>query len=317
MPDILRLVLERAGDRLVPLATLGPVQTGIYTGINEFFYLDAARVAAFGIEPEFLVPVIRSPRATPRLRIDPDALATWLFVCREDKATLAARGRSGALGYIAWGETQVTRARQKVAAGVRWPDVPTVARRYPGWWALPLATPAHLFLLYGIGARHGQRYSPLPLLSDRRFHTLAYAAPPAAQETLAAILNTILTVLCIELQGRTNLGQGVLDFATMDARRLRVLDPARLASAEQAALREGLYAVWDAPLPVLPDPAYRATLAPLNGALTGILRLTPGEADDLFAAAWDLVAARLHKATSIRGKGPRGNSDEGAETATS
>ena len=303
MPDILRLVLDRAGDRLVPLAALARVQTGLYTGINEFFYLDAARIAAFGIEPEFLVPVIRSPRAVPRLRIDPDGISTWLFVCREDKATLAARDRAGALAYIAWGETQVTRARQKVAAGVPWPVVPTVARRHPGWWALAPPPAAHLFLLYGIGARHGQRYSPVPLLSDRRFHMLAYSAPLAGQETLAAILNTILTVLCIELLGRTNLGQGVLDFATMDARRLRVLDPARLASAEQAALREGLQAVWDAPLPALPDPAYRATFAPLNGALARILRLTPGEEDVLYAAASDLVSARLCKAASIRRDG--------------
>jgi hypothetical protein len=299
MPDILRLVLDRAGDRLVPLAALAPVHPGIYTGINEFFYLDAARIAAFGIEGEFLAPVIRSPRAVPRLRIDADALASWLFVCREDKATLAARGRAGALAYIAWGETQVTRARQKVAAGVPWPAVPTVARRQPGWWALAPPPPVHLFLLYGIGARHGQPYSPVPLLSDRRFHMLAYAAPSADQETLAAILNTILTVLCIELQGRTNLGQGVLDFATMDARRLRVLDPARLAATEQAALRDGLCAVWDAPLPALPDPAYQATFAPLNAALARILRLTPGEEDALFAAARELVAGRLRKAASI------------------
>jgi hypothetical protein len=243
--------------------------------------------------------VIRSPRAVPRLRIDADALASWLFVCREDKATLAARGRAGALAYIAWGETQVTRARQKVAAGVPWPAVPTVARRQPGWWALAPPPPVHLFLLYGIGARHGQPYSPVPLLSDRRFHMLAYAAPSADQETLAAILNTILTVLCIELQGRTNLGQGVLDFATMDARRLRVLDPARLAATEQAALRDGLRAVWDAPLPALPDPAYQATFAPLNAALARILRLTPGEEDALFAAARELVAGRLRKAASI------------------
>lgn len=303
MPDILRLVLDRAGDRLVPLATLAQVQTGMYTGINEFFYLDAARIAAFGIEPQFLVPVIRSPRAVPRLRIDPDVLDTWLFVCREDKATLAARGHAGALAYIAWGETQVTRARQKVPAGVRWLDVPTVARRHPGWWALVPPPPAHLFLLYGIGARHGQRYSAVPLLSDRRFHMLAYSAPFAGQETLAAILNTILTVLCIELQGRTNLGQGVLDFATMDARRLRVLDPARLVPAEQAALRAGLHAVWDVQLPALPDPTYRATLAPLNRVLARILRLTPGEEDDLFGAARDLVAARLRKAASMHRDG--------------
>jgi hypothetical protein len=285
---------------LVPLTALAPVQPGIYTGINEFFYLDAARIAAFGIEREFLVPVIRSPRAVSRLRIDPAALDTWLFVCREDKATLAARGRAGALGYIAWGETQVTRARQKVPAGVPWPAVPTVARRHPGWWAPAPPPPAHLFLLYGIGARHGQPYSPVPLLSDRRFHMLAYAGPPADRETLAAVLNTILTVLCIELQGRTNLGQGVLDFATMDARRLRVLDPARLAPAEQTALRDGFHAVWDAPLRALPDPAYRATFAPLNGALARILRLTPGEEDDLFAATRELVAGRLRKAASVR-----------------
>src|SRR5262249_8660646 len=55
-PDILHTALERARGKLARLGDLGRVETGIYTGINSFFYVDGARAAAFAIEPAFLAP---------------------------------------------------------------------------------------------------------------------------------------------------------------------------------------------------------------------------------------------------------------------
>jgi hypothetical protein len=126
-----------------------------------------------------------------------------------------------------------------------------------------------------------------------------YAAPPEQQEVLAAVLNSVIAVLGIELLGRTNLGQGVLDFATMDACRLPVPDPATLPPDLRATLRAGLHAVWDAPLPSLLDPTYATQMAPINAPLLAYLGLPPGEADALVAETAALVAARVRKAATL------------------
>ena len=61
-PDIYWTILEKGKDKLVRLGDVAEVRFGIKTGANEFFYLDADAVRIWGIEEEFLKPVIFSLR---------------------------------------------------------------------------------------------------------------------------------------------------------------------------------------------------------------------------------------------------------------
>ena len=73
------------------------------TGANAFFYLDVEQIQAWGIEDEFLKPVIKSPRECKSILVDPSQLQFKLFMCHADKAALAG---TAALDYIEWGESQ-------------------------------------------------------------------------------------------------------------------------------------------------------------------------------------------------------------------
>ena len=73
-PDIYWTILEKGKDKLVRLGDVAEVRFGIKTGANEFFYLDDERIREWGIEEEFLKPVIKSPRECKNIRVDPSQL---------------------------------------------------------------------------------------------------------------------------------------------------------------------------------------------------------------------------------------------------
>ena len=102
-PDIYWTILEKGKDKLVRLGDIAEVRFGIKTGANEFFYLNDEQIHQWGIEDEFLKPVIKSPRECKSIRVDPSQLQFKLFMCHADKAALAG---TAALEYIKWGESQ-------------------------------------------------------------------------------------------------------------------------------------------------------------------------------------------------------------------
>ena len=119
-PDIYWTLLEKGKDKLVRLGDVAEVRFGIKTGANDFFYLDAERIQEWGIESEFLKPVIKSPRECKSIRVDPSQLQFKLFMCHADKAALAG---TSALDYIEWGESQGYHQRPSCRGRPRWWDL--------------------------------------------------------------------------------------------------------------------------------------------------------------------------------------------------
>ena len=118
--DIYWTLLEKGKDKLVRLGDIAEVRRGFTTGANEFFYLDADRIQEWGIESEYLKPVIKSPRECKSIRIDPSQLQFKLFMCGQDKSALTG---TAALEYIKWGETQGFHQRPSCRSRSRWYDL--------------------------------------------------------------------------------------------------------------------------------------------------------------------------------------------------
>ena len=100
-PDIYHHILKEYGDKLVRLGDIATVRFGIKTGANEFFYLKPERIAEFGIEDEFLAPVMTSPTESRSLIVDPATLPYKIFMCHRERKDLQG---TGALAYIEWAE---------------------------------------------------------------------------------------------------------------------------------------------------------------------------------------------------------------------
>ncbi|GAI89741.1 unnamed protein product, partial [marine sediment metagenome] len=206
-PDIYYTIMEKGKNKLTPLRCIAEIRPGCYSGVNDFFYLSRETIDQFGIENQFLMPIIRTSRDIDKLYIKPSKIEYRVFACHLAKKELKKKNLNGTLQYISWGERQVTRERQKVRKGICWPETETVKRRTPGWWAIPQKNliPTHNFMLYVINDRFLCPYSEKMIVSDRCFHRIF---PNSVEKAilLAALLNSTLAFFFISLLGRWNLG---------------------------------------------------------------------------------------------------------------
>jgi len=207
------------------LDTLGRVRYPLKTGINAFFYLSREKALEWGIEPEFLFPVLRSSRQVKHYRIEERALCEVLFSCPLSKQELQERGLVGALRYIEWGETQSAPPRQKRAQAVPWPQVASVRSNQPWHYTRPLP-PAHLLCPRFIDQRFFFPLCQGQIIEDQTFYGLTLTQPKQHPPLLiAALLNSTLSYLLAEFSGRTNLGEGVLQFARTDMAAFPLINP--------------------------------------------------------------------------------------------
>ncbi|MCP5061146.1 MAG: N-6 DNA methylase, partial [Ignavibacteriae bacterium] len=96
-PDIYFEILDKCKDKLVPLKNIADVRRGYTTGINEFFYLEElkdkkptkkglvycknARGWEGEIEKKYLKAVIKSPKESKSIIIDPTKLKFQILIC--------------------------------------------------------------------------------------------------------------------------------------------------------------------------------------------------------------------------------------------
>ena len=95
-PDIYWTILEKGKDKLVRLGDIAKVRFGIKTGANEFFYLDDEQIQEWGIETEFLKPVIKSPRENAKASVWIRVSCISSYLCAmSSKAALAGTSSVG------------------------------------------------------------------------------------------------------------------------------------------------------------------------------------------------------------------------------
>lgn len=230
-------LMDRVGGRLVPLHALGHARYPVKTGNNRFFYPDLAAADAFGIEPEFRRPVLRSPRDVTRIVVRSEDLPTILFACDRSLEDLEASGHTGACAYIRWG------AGQRTAEGTPWPLASSLRNRRP-WHAVPLPAPADIICPRFYDRRFFFVVPCGAILEDQTFYGLRlHAANGVSREICAAVLNSSLTYLLLETSGRTGLGYGVRQYALCDIADLRVPDPRLVSQSLARDLAEAFQAL--------------------------------------------------------------------------
>ena len=276
-PDIYWTILEKGKDKLVRLGDIAEVRFGIKTGANEFFYLDADAIQRWGIEDEFLKPVVKSPRECKSILIDPSRLKFKLFMCDKDREDLEG---TAALDYIEWGESQGFHGRLSCSGRARWWEIKETN------WA------THLWVK-SINDRHMQARIPFQAFVDQRLYVMSCAQ----SENLNVVLNTAPTLLYKELHGRVNLGEGALDTTVYEANQILIVDPGYI-SVNDARRVEKMLSEREI-LPIS-DEIHQSDRRDLDALIFDVLDLTQGERDGVYEAVVNLVEARLNKARSLQ-----------------
>ena len=273
-PDIYWTILEKGKDKLVRLGDVAEVRRGFTTGANEFFYLDDERIQVWGIESEFLKPVIKSPRECKSIRVDPRQLQFKLFMCHGERAALAG---TAALEYIKWGEKQ------------RYHQRPSCKGR-PCWWDLGEREMPSLSFNYLISSTARTLYAPDGCYTSDNFqeiHTDSDLILP-----LCASLNSSIFQLMVNMAGRSNFGGGLLKIQTYEISELLCLDPNTFAFENEAIFTS---TTWEM---LKPSDDRRS----LDTIIFDALGLTQGERDGVYEAVVNLVESRLRKARSLKRK---------------
>ena len=273
-PDIYWTLLEKGKDKLVCLGDIAKVRRGFTTGVNEFFYLDAERIQKWGIESEYLKPVIKSPRECKSIRVDPSQLQFKLFMCHKDKVALAD---TAALDYIKWGETQGFHQR------------PSYKGR-PRWWDLGQREMPSLSFNYLISSTARTLYAPDGCYTSDNFQEVHVDSGLILP--LCASLNSSMFQLMVNMAGRSNFGGGLLKIQTYEVSELLCLDPKTFAFENETIFTS---TAWEM---LTPSDDRRV----LDAIIFDALDLTQGERDSVYEAVVNLVEARLRKARSLKGK---------------
>jgi hypothetical protein len=314
-PDIFFTILEKGKGKLVRLGDVAEVRRGFTTGANEFFYLpskyfnlkengnyyrlipkEEGLPADIRIEKEFLKPVIKSPRECKSIIIDPKDLKYKVFMCHKSKEELKG---SDTLRYIEWGE------KQKTKSGVLWCKVPSVHGREK-WYELREAKISQALCMMSYNDRHifWRNYQ---FLVDARFYDIYSKTNP---DKLIASLNSAVSFLSVELNGRANLGEGALDFKVYEAERISIINPDILdinkakKIIERLSRRE-IKSIFtelglDSSKPIRSqEPNPLPDRAELDNIIFDELDLTKEERKEVYWSVCELVKNRLDKARSI------------------
>jgi hypothetical protein len=282
-PDIYYTILEKGKDKLVRLGDIAEVRFGIKTGANEFFYLTQERIDEWGIEEEFLKPVIKSPRECKTIQIDPSQLKYKIFMCHKSKRELNG---TNALRYIEWGEEQIFSNNPSV-----------VNRKY--WYSCPQDLYGNIFWTKETNDRIGCFVSNKMMIADCRL----YFAD--ANISFQNSVNSTLQALFSEILCRSGLGLGARSLMVYEVNDFIMLNPIFVPNNELAFSKRELFSIYNEcglqknkhlksqePNPI---PDRKA----LDDIVFDAIGLTQDERNEVYWAVCELVQRRLAKAGSV------------------
>lgn len=290
-PDVFFKILEKGKDKLVKLGDIAKVRFGIKTGVNEFFYLTDAQAKEWRIEKEFLKPVIKSPRESKSIIINPRTLKYNIFICNKSKEEL--RG-TNALKYIKWGE------KQKTKKGIYWKDVPSVSgRKY--WYSLGNREVCQ-FIVPSSFNDNFKIFKNSDVLADKRMYEVY-----SSDNSILVFLNSILFPLFMELGSRIGLGDGLLDVTVEEVQKILLLELKTIQDGINLLPKREIKSIFvesgidpNSAKPIeIQEPNPLQDRIELDKVVFDALELSEDERKDVYRAVCRLVWNRISKAKSV------------------
>lgn len=239
-PDIYWTIIEKCAPKIVRLGKISHIRRGITTGANKFFYISKDTVESWGIEKEYLIPLIKSPKECNSIQVDPEGLNNYIFVCNKSKQELK---NSNALRYIEWGEAQKAKGGQE-DTGINLNQNPTL-RNKKLWYSIQEKEPMDFLCNRFFGDRFFFSYIN-NVIEDQTFYGGKLLVKNKYSQV--GILNSTLQFLFIELYGRVGLGEGVLQYAVYEMNNLITLDTDQFDASFNLRMKQALEKIKNRPI---------------------------------------------------------------------
>ncbi|MHA1746234.1 MAG: Eco57I restriction-modification methylase domain-containing protein [Promethearchaeota archaeon] len=228
------------------LAQYCEIHLGTTSGKNSFFYISREVIDKFQIEPEFLTPLIKSPRDIKRPFDNFNQLEKQVFNVTKKKAEIQD---TNALKYITYGESLDTPIYER-------PFFKTSNRSKDNWYSISLKS-GKILLPNLLDVYHKLCFLDNPgYCVDKK---LICVTPYSAkyEKIIFVILYSRLTIFFQEIFGSTNLGAGALELNVSDYRNLPFIDLDKIDSM----LLKKLEDIYD----VIPNETFTSTFKFLGG----------------------------------------------------
>ncbi|MCL0049258.1 Eco57I restriction-modification methylase domain-containing protein [Dehalococcoidia bacterium] len=277
-PDIFLRLWEKCESLLVPLPRLVHKDYGIKPGCVDFFYVSPDTQTNFGIEDEFLVPIINSSRHIDSVYFYPNAK---LFYCHEPKSKLVG---TGALRYIEWGEEK------------GYHRISSVRSHRPYWYSL-IGEPVDFLLLQFWDKRFWTPVARVyPTFCSNNFF---YGRCLEDRDNILMQMNSSWYFMQMELFGRVNQGQGVLTTYGPDFDAVKLITTSAFTPEQVQRGRQLLDQIGERQVRPIWEEVEKADRKALDDLVFDVLGLSKTERAEFHHELVQLVRSRLEKAASF------------------
>ena len=230
--------------------------------------------------------MVKSPKELSNIKINSETTQYQLFICKDTKEQLKKTNKLGALKYIEFGETQVTKN------GVKWSQVPSVSGRKL-WWDLGERKTSDFALIAFINERFFTLDNTAHVLvSDVFFEGTFHHG--IDKELTMSWLNSSFNALCVETAGRTNLGEGVLKFIGPEIQELFVLNKKSIDTKLKAKIKKAYTILSERPVKPIFEEVKMKDRQQLDSLILEAMGLDPKEyLKPLYDELTDLVRERI------------------------
>ncbi|QEE17083.1 Eco57I restriction-modification methylase domain-containing protein [Promethearchaeum syntrophicum] len=263
-------LLKKIRKGIVYLRDIATIQRGLTTNCNNYFIVkkidEKFYLNGYGdkiaIDPEFLLPIISSPKQLSKPNFNPDILNTKLFYCNKSKEELEKGKYLKTLEYIRYGEKKKLRVKKGAKKGEFITGIQNLAsfiekhkKKSNNWYSLSsnlidfdnvsLKSPTIIFQKI-FNTTYKMGFSDEFFVPNNTFYKITLKKAYIGQERLVFnLLLSAFSMLSIELQGRTNFGGGALDTATFNIEEIILLDPLFLSKTQKDTINQHATSLLD------------------------------------------------------------------------
>lgn len=207
-----------------PFPTIYDTGRGTRTGWDEMHIISNDENKSLKIEKEFLLPILKTSQELKTIAYSNKSEYN-LFVCKEDEKTLEAKFPN-AYKHIKKFETTTNKT------GISLPEV--LKTRKPFWYSLAPEESANIFISINPSQRLFFSFSKLPLYLNQRL--VAIRVKRKDVEIVSALLNSIVSLLIVELNGVSR-NLGALDLnADFFKTKMKMFDPSLLSDKQKESI---------------------------------------------------------------------------------
>jgi hypothetical protein len=209
---------------------------GTRTDRDEMYILSAEKAKELGIEREFLLPMLKTSQLLKSISFKkaPDDV---FFVCDKPMDELQKKYPKAHAWIKKW-------EKEKTKTGVLMPVANK--KNKPYWYTLNTSDEANIFISINPNKRLFFSYSPKPLHLNQRL--VAIRTKPEEAELIAALLNSIVSLLVVELNGVSR-SLGALDLnADFFKTKMKMLNPELLKEAQKEEILKKFRAIENRPV---------------------------------------------------------------------